>query len=48
MLKTDEKNGKLKNCGKIYRLVSKKRENVWKKIKKSKNISKTTQFSRDK
>ena len=23
MLKTDEKNGKLKNCGKIYRLVSK-------------------------
>ena len=41
MLKTDEKNGKLKNCGKIYRLVSKKRENVWKKIKKRKNISKT-------
>ena len=23
MLKTDEKNGKLKNCGKIYRHVSK-------------------------
>ena len=23
MLKTDEKNGKQKNCGKIYRLVSK-------------------------
>ena len=23
MLKTDEKNEKLKNCGKIYRLVSK-------------------------
>ena len=23
MLKTDEKNGKLKHCGKIYRLVSK-------------------------
>ena len=23
MMKTDEKNGKLKNCGKIYRLVSK-------------------------
>ena len=24
MLKTDENNEKLKNCGKIYRLVSKK------------------------
>ena len=26
MLKTDVKNGKLKNCGKIYRLVSKNRK----------------------
>ena len=41
ILKTDEKNWKLKNCGKIYRPVSKKRENVWKKIKKRKSISKT-------
>ena len=29
MLKTDVKNGKLKNCGKIYK--KKTRENVWKK-----------------
>ena len=26
ILKTDEKNGKLKNCGKIYGLVSKNRK----------------------
>ena len=41
MLKTDEKNGKLKNCGKIYRLVSKNGKMYEKKIKKRKNISKT-------
>ena len=41
MLKTDERNGKLKIYGKIYRFVSKKLENLWKKIKKRKNISKT-------
>ena len=40
MLKTDEKNGKLKIAVKSIDL-SKKRENVWKKIKKRKNISKT-------
>ena len=31
MLKTVEKNGKLKNCGKIYRLVSKKTGKCMKK-----------------
>ena len=40
MLKTDEKNGKLKNSGKIYRLVSKNGK-MYEKIKNRKNISKT-------
>ena len=46
MLKTDVKNGKLKNCGKIYRLVSKTGK-CMKKIKKRKNISKTNTILKD-
>ena len=47
MVKTDEKNGKLKNCGKIYRLVSKNGKMYEKKIKKRKNISKTNTILND-
>ena len=45
MLKTDEKNGKLKNCGKIYRLVSKNGK-MYEKKATVKIFQKQTQFSR--
>ena len=47
MLKTGEKIGKLKNCGKTYRLVSKKTGKCMKKIDRNVKIfQKQTQFSR--
>ena len=46
MLKTGEKIGKLKNCGKTYRLVSKNGKMYEKKKRDVKIFQKQSQFSR--
>ena len=45
MMKTAEKNGKLKNCGKICRLVSKNGK-MYEQKRNVKIFQKQTQFSR--
>ena len=45
MLKTAEKNGKLKNCGKIYRLLSKNGK-MYEQKRNVKLFQKQTKFSR--